>query len=267
MSSAVKAAACGLSCRCDRSRDIPSRACLDHIRRSVRHAIRHLLRRRSRAALIVAVLTVGVAVNVLLWTLLYAVIARPLNVSSPDRLVIVSLTGERSEPRSMPEDIQRQFAAQPVFSSAAAYSGGLVLTATVDRAPVPVTVEGVGSTYFDVLGVGSVHGRFFQPSDAQPGSEPVVVAGHGFWQRVLDGDPAAVGRPLVIEGITATLIGVAPAGFSGMRAEVAPDVIAPLPLFSRLLGGTGRSGPSAQHLIARLADGVSHAQVQAQLTP
>lgn len=66
----------------------------------------------------------------------------------------------------------------------------------------------------------------------------MVVAGHGFWQRVLNSDPAAVARPVVVEGITATLIGVAPSGFSGMRAEVAPDVIVPLPLFSRVLAAT-----------------------------
>src|SRR5205807_8087980 len=70
--------------------------------------------------------------------------------------------------------------------------------------------------YFAVLGASPAVGRLFSADDSdQPGASPVVVLGHGFWMRRFNGDPAVIGRPLLLNAWPFTVVGVAPEGFHG----------------------------------------------------
>src|SRR4030095_4718591 len=69
------------------------------------------------------------------------------------------------------------------------------------------------ANFFSVFGTEPEYGRLFIPSDEQAGHAPVVIVSHGLWQRRFGGDVALVGKPITLDGVSYTVIGIAPAGF------------------------------------------------------
>lgn len=96
-------------------------------------------------------------------------------------------------------------------------------------------VQVVSGNFFSLLGVNPVVGRTFSSEDDQASNpQPVVVLGHAFWQRTFASDPNIIGKNLLLNGANFTVIGVAPAGFSGILIGMEPDVWAPLTIAGRL---------------------------------
>lgn len=128
----------------------------------------------------------------------------------------------------------------------------------------------VSGNYFSLLGVQPALGRFFAGADDRAlARDPVVVVSHAFWQRHLGGDSSAVGRPLRINGRTFTLLGVAPARFSGVYPALRTDVWIPLDFRTQLRGDPSTlddAGSSWMQLVARLAPGSSVAQAREELS-
>jgi ABC-type antimicrobial peptide transport system permease subunit len=119
--------------------------------------------------------------------------------------------------------------------------GGLhdVFAGVLAEEPVPVSLgvaggfervfaERVSPGYFSLLGIGPAHGRLFSPEeDAALGGEPVVVIGHGFWQRRFGGSRHVLGETLLVNARAYTIIGVAPEGFQGINLGLFPDLWLP----------------------------------------
>jgi hypothetical protein len=165
-----------------------------------------------------------------MFTVINGVLLKPLHYPEPDRLVTLNeqtkgITDYRwgdlwaySYPNYL--DCKRQ--SSSLDMAAWRYSGG-----TVSAPGEAEHVDGVeiSSELFPVLGVTLSRGRAFLPEDDRPGAAPVAIISYGLWQRHFGGSPAAIGRPLVFEGKSYTIVGIAPAGF---RLSWEPDVFTPI---------------------------------------
>ena len=128
----------------------------------------------------------------------------------------------------------------------------------------------VSPDYFSVLSVTPAAGRFFSPEIERIGSEVIVVISDSFWRRRLNAVPGAVGRTLRINGQTATIIGIAPAGFRGVFPVNPADIFVPVtagPSVAPELRGTILQDPEADRfqVVLRLASGMSMSAAEAAL--
>ncbi|HWM85520.1 MAG TPA: ABC transporter permease [Kofleriaceae bacterium] len=230
----------------------------------LRHAVRSLVRQPWLA--VVAILTLGLAIgaNTAIFTVVNAILLRPLPYADPERLVRIHTAFRTNQNHrywlSSPEyfDLLRDARS---YQSVAAWSLGTATFGDIDR-PVRVAAAYTTAGLADTLGVAPAQGRYFTPEEARRGQDRrVVVLGHELWQRAFGGDPDIVGRAVTLDGLAFSVIGVMPPGFDFPDAEV--EAWAPLPLDGRD-PAEGRASHFL-HVVARLARGVSHEQASAEL--
>jgi predicted permease len=181
----------------------------------LRYALRLLAKSPGFTAVAVLSLALGIGANTAIFSLVNIVLLRPIPVQEPERLVSVFTTDERN-PGNLPlshlnyKDLRGH---NDVFSDMAAFTFAQVNWSTASESEqVPLQV--VSGNYFGVLGVQPALGRTFLPEeDVTP--TPVIVLGHGFWERSLGADAAIVGRTLTLNRTPFTVIGVAPRTFTG----------------------------------------------------
>ncbi len=243
---------------------------IDNILRDVRLASRGLL--RSPALLFGALLSIGLAVglNTAVFSFLNATLYKPLDVPAGDRLVSLNL-GRGGWPESISHADYVQYRdglrqldglALHAFGSAAVHVPG--------AAPEQRSIALVSGNYFQVLGLKPRLGRFFGPDDDRaPGVGAVAVVSDYFWRRVLDRDPHAVGRTLMLNRERFVIVGVSPAGFDGAMPPQGFDVYVPSMMAATLFGGGPAAGAlggpgAAGQLLGRLRPGVSASQARAE---
>jgi predicted permease len=130
----------------------------------------------------------------------------------------------------------------------------------------------VSGSFFDVLGVATALGRPLHAADDVEGAPAVVVVSHSFWQTRLGGRADALGRPLLLNNVPFTLVGVAPAGFRGVNVIDAPDYWVPTSMYRTLLPGQGSDFFTSRRavvasVVGRLKPGITLAQAAAALKP
>jgi predicted permease len=210
------------------SRDVWLWRGLESAFQDVRFGLRLLRRHPGFALAAVLTLGAGIAATTTVFSVANAFLLRPPPVAQPDRLVWL-FTTSRHEPFgawSHP-DYRDLAAASDVLEHAAAYSGAAV-SVVIDAAPQLVVAEVVSGNYFDALGVEPMLGRAFRSEeDTIPDAHPVVVLSERFWRVRLGSDRSVVGRRLTINGLTFTVIGVAPPRFS-LAVERTPELFLPL---------------------------------------
>jgi len=191
---------------------------MSDLRYDLRSAWRLLTGRPGFAAAIVVTLALGIGANAAFFAVVNATLFSSPPVSDPDRLVNVYMSRSNGSPYGALSylDYRDLADAVPQFAGVAGYSGFLGTVTSGGRAE-SVFGELVTGNFFQVLGVVPVAGRAFLPEeDRSPDTHPVAVLGYGFWQRRFGGDPAAVGRTVTLNGRAYTIVGVAPASFTGM---------------------------------------------------
>src|SRR5262249_40290722 len=145
------------------------------------------------------------------------VLLRPMPVPHPEQLAVLGLQEGKNpavQSFSYPDflDMQKQAGA---FSDMVAFKLTLA-SLTADNRGDHCVITRVTGNYFSALGVKPAAGRLIAPNEGQvPGADPVVVLGHSFWQRRFGGDTGIVGRKVEIDGLPATVVGVAEKGFRG----------------------------------------------------
>ena len=181
-----------------------------------RYAVRALFSRPAITIAALATLTLGLGATIAMFTVVDAVVLRPLPYPNADRIVAIwpDLT---VAPRQV-ADAERP---RDGFSAIGAYSGwGFTLTG----GPRAEAVSGARVTprLLEVLGVQPIAGRLFAAGASRPGQDRVALISEGLWRRRFGGDPAVVGGPLAIEGATYTIVGIMPAFFEfpTKRSEV-----------------------------------------------
>jgi predicted permease len=202
---------------------------VESLLRDLAYAWRSVGRSPGFFAVAVLSLGLGVGVNTAMFSLVDAVLLRPLPVTAPETLVDVFSTG--ADPAeyattSYPDFLDLQ-AANTVFSEMTGYSPMLAPLSLGDRSRI-VFGQVVTGNHFSMFGVRPALGRLLVPSDDAPGAARVVVLSHRMWQREFGGDPGVVGRILTMRGLDYTVAGVADASFTGVVPLLTPDLWMPI---------------------------------------
>src|ERR1041385_8536994 len=183
----------------------------------VRYGFRMLLKKPGFTAVAILALALGIGANTAIFSVVNAVLLRPLPFQDPERVVLVWLKGAEAAggdrmPMSMADFLDwreqsHSFERVAFFhSDNFNYAGG----------DTPEEVNGVvtSADFFNVFGARAEMGRTFLPEEEKPGASRVVVVSHGFWQRRLGADPRAVGREITLDSPPYT-------GVGGMAARLA----------------------------------------------
>jgi predicted permease len=243
----------------------------------LKFAFRQLLKNPGFTAVAVLSLGLGIAANTSIFSFVNALLLRPPPVEAPHELWQVW----REHMKSQSVFSRYQGLSYPGYIHFRDHNQSFVTLAAFDpETPfVSWNRDGVGQSvqcqfvsgnFFDVCGIGMALGRSFGPQeDRQPGADPVAVISHRFWKDHLGGDRNAVGRTLTVNGISLTVLGVAPAGFTGLMAGLSPDLWAPYLMAPIVLHDPDwhtRTAAFSHFGVGRLQPGVSAGQAEAELT-
>ena len=199
------------------------------LKRDVVYGLRSLSRSPGFTAIAVLSLSLGIGANTVVFSLINALLLKPLPVSDPAGIVQV-YSGERERPyESMSYPSYLEFRDRnDVLSGLAAYGIRQFRLTDANQAD-DIWGEAVSGNYFDVLGVPAFKGRVLGASDeGAPGANPVVVISHALWTRRYNADPELVGRTITVNNQPLTVIGIAPAQYAGMFRGLASDVWVPI---------------------------------------
>jgi predicted permease len=243
---------------------------IEGLRRDLRYAARGLRRSPAFATVAILSLAIGIGANTAIFSLVDALMWRPLPVANPDRLAIVDISGnwtlthgqfERLRDAPSGADLSaiiRTDRYNVVVSSAGPAA------AIVDEGPVRLAL--VSGNYFATIGVTPSIGRALTVDDDRDGAAPVAVISDAYWRGRLLRAPDVVGRRLTFTGIAYDIVGVAPPGFSGEWVGRPADVWIPITAQPRIMTeipvGLPNAGVTA---IGRLRDGASLTQMAAAL--
>jgi putative ABC transport system permease protein len=248
---------------------------------NLKFALRTLFKTPFVTIVAIASLALGIGANAAIFSLFNQILLRPLPVPEADRLVNLAAPGPKPGSQScgqagdcdsvfsyaMFRDLER---VQTPFTGIAAH---LPFGANLSAHGQTENGQGllVSGGYFRVLGLAPAVGRLLASDDDKtPGESHVVVLGYTYWQRRFGEDPGAVGQPLIVNGQTMTIVGVAPRGFDGTTLGVRPQVYAPITMrgFSQPFKGFDNRRSYWAYLFARLKPGVSIEQARtAMATP
>jgi predicted permease len=237
---------------------------LDDLLLDVRYALRIL--RKSPAFTVVALVTLalGIGANVIVFSVLNAILLRPLGISDPQSLYQIrhqQWMNGRLLTTSYPafEDFQQR---NTTFSGMAAYYGYAQGLLRWRNTAVPVVGHEVTTNYFDVLGVKPQFGRFFHAAD-EPGADsaPYIVLSDRFWRNAFQSDPGVVGTSVEFRNRSITVVGVAPPEFHGTDRLAWTEFWIPMATAQRRQGRT-----SLVTVIGRLKPGVTARQATENLS-
>jgi putative ABC transport system permease protein len=232
---------------------------LERLAQDVRYGLRTL--RRSPAFTIVAGLTLalGIGATTAMFTVVHAVLLRPLAYPRSDRLVRLAYDYRNNPFVPMPGISDRQWVdARPRFRTLSRVAANAPDLTTLTDAGDPVRLQEAKVTagLFETLGITPALGRAFTLDDERVGGEPVVILGDALWRERLGADPAVVGRSITLDGVRHTVVGVMPPRFA-----YPPDARLWRPMRIQLM--PNRSWMLS--VVGRLRDGATRAQAVAEL--
>jgi macrolide transport system ATP-binding/permease protein len=239
----------------------------------LRYACRTILHNPGFALIAILSIALGVGLNSAMFSYVDAILLRPLPVPDTTSIVVVASTapGTRVGQMSYPDykDLRDQTHS---LSALTCYQLTPMGVSTTRDEVVEMNLGVIASgNFFSGLGIELPIGRGFRPQeDSTPGRDLVTVISHSLWERKFASDPNAIGRKLRINGAEFTLIGVAPAGFTGPEAFLMPDVYVPLNSYPQAIPNSKPDFLTARGnrdftLFGRLKPHVSQAQAQAEL--
>jgi predicted permease len=233
---------------------------------SILPALRSIFRgfRRSPGFVLLTVLTLGVGIgaNAAIFSVVHAVLIRPLPYAEPERIVAVwhtapGLNMTQFEQSDATYVLYRKH--NRVLEDLAIYWDGSV-TLTGGDEPARLRASGATASMFHVLRVPAAVGRTLQEADEKPGAEPVVVLSHGLWRQRFGRDRSLIGKVLRIDGVPRRVVGVMPAAFHFPEPETElwiPMTIDPAKL---------EAGDFNYEAIGRLRPGVTPARAARELS-
>jgi predicted permease len=243
---------------------------LDSVRQDIRYTFRTLRRESAFTAFAILVVGLGIGASSTIFSVVNALLVRPLPFRDPGRLVWISNAGPGGQEWSTQTghflDLRERTES---FSDLAGWYAGYgvgdsKLTGTGE--PERLTSIPVTQNFFALLGVQPAIGRSFTAEECQGrfGAPPAALLSHGFWQRRLASDPGVVGRKLTLNDAPVVVIGVLPASFdfaSVFAPGTAVDLFIPWPLTDE----TNRRG-NTMKVIGRLKPGATSRAAQAEFT-
>jgi predicted permease len=255
----------GLDQMREHHRDHRSARWLENLVRDLRYGFAGLRREPAFAAVAIGVLALGIGANTAMFSLVDAVLLRPLPFPQPDRIVRI-LEAPTSTTRNSTTTGTFE-ALKSMTRSFEAMSAESLSTATVMINGEPVRLNGryVSADHFGVFGIAPIVGRTFRPEEDRDGADKVVILSNAAWHTHFGGDPAILGRDLTLDNEPHQVIGVLPEGaFDRHRARPLQEPAS----FWRLNAFTKEELAASSHWLnplARLKPGVSIEQAHADL--
>ena len=235
---------------------------MDAVLQDLRYAARSLRRQPAFALLAIGTLALGIGANAAIFSVVNAVLLRPLGYYRPDRIVALTTQWQKTGRRgtvSAPDfhdwhDSTSSFAAMAYYT----YDLDFETSVNVDGVADYGSVVLVTPEFFDVFGVDALAGRRIART-ASPSDAPAAVISHEFWRRRFGGSPGAIGRTITFGQRAVTIVGVMPPGF-GFPGRT--DIW----YFPSSSGETASRSAHNYRVVARLKDGVEVTQAQTELS-
>jgi predicted permease len=242
-------------------------AMVETLWRDLRYALRMLRRNPGFATVAVLSLALGIGANALVFSVVNALLLRPLPVERPDQLVFIENRSFTSQSFPNYRDIRDR---NKTFAGLVGYR---LAPMELESATGATRIWGLLATgnYFDLLGVHPLMGRFFhQSEDLHPGASPYAVLSYNAWRGRFGGDSAIVGKTVRIHRLPYTVLGVAPPDFHGVELWYWPEVWVPMMMEPQIenYSGTGWLDDRATWdtwVLGRLKPGTSWVQALANL--
>jgi len=245
--------------------------------RDLKYALRALRRSPGFTAIAVLTLALGIGANTAIFTLLDQILLRLLPVKNPQQLVLLSMKGRHYGNNwggnAISYPMYRDFRDHNEVFSGMFCRFPFVVSLASGAPPERVEMELVSGTYFDVLGVTPALGRLFTPDDdGDAGGHPLVVLSYDYWKTRFSGDPGVVGRTLLLDNRSMTVIGVSQAGFNGVELGTSPKLFVPIAMQHEMMPQIDNDMLKDRrsrwvNAFGRLKPGVTREQAKASLQP
>ena len=240
---------------------------METILKDSRYALRQLLNHRAFALIAILALALGIGANTAIFSVVNAVLLRPLPYPAPEQLVWIWGTNPLN-------DIPKENASYPDYADwrqqaqSFQFMGGFGKTSPIltggEGEPERLPGGYVMGDFFNVLGIEPVLGRKFIPEENETGKNRVVILSHALWQRRFGGDPKIVGQQISISGNPHTVVGILPATFQDPIPEATKTMQLWLPLAVSDSMRNSRRGDFL-NVVARLKPGVKLESARAEM--
>jgi len=253
----------------------------DHLSQDIPFAFRMLRKSPGFTAVAVLTLALGIGANTSIFSLTNQILLRDLPVPYADRLVILRSPGPNHGHTWGDVDQGAQSFSYPMYKDlrerATVFSGLLAcrrVTGIVSghcEAQV-AHADLVSGNFFDTLEVQPELGRLFTPSDeTAPGANTVAVLSFNYWSRQFGADPSILNKPLTVNGVPLTVVGVARKGFYGVQIGSTPDIFIPVTMKQQMAPNPNQTLEDRADrwlpVMGRLKPGITIARAQAELQP
>jgi putative ABC transport system permease protein len=223
---------------------------------NVRYALRQFGRNRAFTITVILTMSLGIGLNAAMFSVIHAVLLKPLGYHDPDRLVLPS-SGVT------PIHFEEMQASARSYDGLGAYSGKEELAFSGDGAPEVLKGVRVSGNFIDILGVKPLLGRSFLASEDTPGAPDVAIISAELWQRRFNGALSVIGQTVTLAGTAYTIIGVLPPRFQFPSA--ATDVWLTRPSEWSVLKPESRRISPILQVFGRLKSGVDISHANAEL--
>jgi putative ABC transport system permease protein len=250
---------------------------MDSVLQDIRYGVRTLIKTPGFTAVAIIVLALGIGANTAIFTVVNALLLRPLPYPGSNQLVMLWETNPRFQigidtlPVT-PGTFMDWREQNNVFEYVSALGVGR-LNLTGAGEPERISAASVSSNFFRLMGIEPKLGRAFRDDEDKPGADKVVLISHSLWQRRFASEPAVLGKKMTLDGESYTIIGVAPESFQFPRANELPyfvGVAIQTELWQpMILGDEFINRKRANHqlcVMARLKSGVTRGQAQSEMT-
>ncbi len=244
---------------------------METLLQDLRYSARMLLSKPGFTLIVVTTLALGIGANTAIFSVVNALLLRPIPLKDSDRLVTLwnHYPGLNIAQDWLSPGEYLDIKAQSQSFEEVAISAGRSFNLTGGDTPARIEGARVSSSLFSLLNAAPAKGRAFLPEEDEPGRTLTAIISHQLWAERFASDPDLIGKPLTLNGRAATVIGIMPASFS-LNNELMPtvagteraDVILPLSLAAEDLQDHGSDN---YNVWARLKPGVTVAQAQAEL--
>ena len=243
------------------ARDIGWESTVESFWQDIRYAFRQFSRTPIVAATALLTIALGVAGSTAVFSVVYAVMLRPLPYPAPDRLVeLFEDNPQADRPLFRVSTLNYlSWAERATSTEAIAAFGGAAVTLTGHGEPERLPGGAITASMFSVLGLPPLAGRGFRAEDERPGAERVALIGEALWRRRFGGDAAIVGQSITLNGERHQVIGVVPRAFREVgRAQIdsaggSPQIFVPLTIDP----ARENRGNRVVRVVGRLRPGVS----------
>ena len=254
---------------------------MNTVLQDVRYGMRMLLKSPGFTAIAILTLALGIGANAAIFSFTYQVLLRALPVPNPQQLVVLRSPGPHHGHTWSDIDNGAQSFSYPMYKELRDRS--TVFTGLLGSRDMDVNVAGHGTTqsasgelvtgnYFETLEVQPALGRMFSASDeTAPGANTVAVLSYAYWTRQFGADPSILNKPLTVNGIPLTVVGIARKGFNGIEIGYLPDIFIPVTMKAQMAPNELQAleDPKAFWLpvMGRLKPGMTIRRAEGELQP